>query len=35
MSKELNDKNEDLRKLIQKEKKKLEDKVHEELEITL
>ena len=35
ISKELNEKNEVLRELVNKEKRKLQDKVHDELEITL
>lgn len=35
MSKELKLKNSELRELVNKEKKKLQDKVHEELELTL
>jgi hypothetical protein len=35
MSKELKQKNSELRELVNKEKKKLQDKVHDELEVTL
>ena len=35
MSKELKNRNAELRELVNKEKRKLQDKVHDELEITL
>ena len=35
VSKELKQKNEELRQLVEREKRKLQDKVHEELEKTL
>lgn len=35
MSKELKQKNAELREIVNKEKRKLQDKVHDELEVTL
>jgi hypothetical protein len=35
VSRELKAKNEELRQLVNKEKRKLQDKVHDELELTL